>query len=81
MSGVISNLAIELRFTYGGPAVEWQEAIDGVGSEERARWLVENAWPDGSEPSWTRDALLLAHAAARLLEDGPSGTQPVYVAT
>jgi hypothetical protein len=78
---LISDLAIELRQGHGGSAVEWQQAIDAAGSEQRVRWLLENAWPDRRAVAWTPDVLILAHTAARLLEDGPGGMQSVYATT
>lgn len=78
---LISDLAIDLRRLYGGSAASWQQALDGCGPEERARWLLENAWPEDLPAAWTPDALLVAHAATRLLEDGPAGAQPAHAST
>lgn len=79
---LISDLAFELRQTAGGTAPSWQQAIDACGSEERARWLLANGLPKHRPQSdWTPDLLIVAHTAARLLEDGPSGTQSVYATT
>ena len=80
---VISDFALELRRSHGGSAVAWQQAVDACGSVERARHLLARP-PAGLEraPSdWTPDHLIVAHAAARLLEDGPGGIQSVYAAT
>jgi hypothetical protein len=80
---LISDLAVELRGSHGGTAGQWQQAVDACGSEERVRWLIENP-PGGLERApaeWTPDHLIVAHAAARLLEDGPGGMQSVYATT
>lgn len=78
---LISDLALELRRQYGGSAPAWQQALDACGLDERARWLLDNAWPEQRPIEWTPDRLIVAHTAARLLEDGPAGTQSVYAAT
>jgi hypothetical protein len=80
---LISDFAIELARARAGSAVQWQMAVDACGSAERARWLLKHPPAGLALPpaAWTPDSLIVAHAAARLLEDGPAGTQSVYAAT
>lgn len=83
MTAAAGDLALELAGPDSGTASAWQQAVDACGSEDRARWLIENPPPGLELPPerWTPDHLIVAHAAARLLEDGPAGTQSVYTAT
>jgi hypothetical protein len=78
---LITEFALDLRRRYGGSAPSWQQALDACGSDERAHWLLDNAWPDHRPVAWTPDRLIVAHAAARLLEDGPRGAQAVHAPT
>lgn len=69
MTGVVSALAVELRREFGGSAVQWQQAIGACGSPDRARWLIDHAWPDDrSARRWTPGVLVLASAFAGLLD-------------
>ena len=76
----VSAQAVELAGDGIWPADAWQMALDGVGPQERIDWLLANAMP-AERRFWTPDALVIAHAGARLMEVGPYGEQPVHAPT
>lgn len=67
----VSRLARERAAATVYTRGEWQVAVDGAGGEERAGWLLREVPSAGASPA----ALIIAHAAARLLDlehDGPT---------
>lgn len=79
MTTGVTSLAVELAGDGIWPPADWQLAIDGCGSEERVRWLLEQMPTD--KRFWTPELLITTHAAARLLELGPCAGQAVHAPT